>query len=680
MAGAAEARFLSPSFPSSHCILKSMKIQSSFSSLSLPHKPINKTNRKNYLRPKLPISPNCPSPLQQIPNPTKDLFQEEGKKEQEKEQDQDVQGKDGKTELDLSSSAISNPFTFGYGNSFVKIALCGFGLFVFQTICTVWFLSKADPDEKSRSEYSGAGSSLPEEVDQSKIGDVGVSLNEPEVEKKVSEIRIMAKEARAVERKNKTNASPDSSSVVGEDGNEIVVEDGVSSIKTEIRKEVDQHLVSLLKDLRLRKEKNLNSSSLDTKGGNSALGKKPKSVIPSMNARNYPNGFGVLKNYRSRSESDGNGLDSSDQERGVDVSDGNFKESGVAGTEEEESWWLRDEVFEGIVKKVCANEEAGRDLFGGLDSEEEISFFQVLERKFEREGESAKQWMEEKLEGIDFRNGGIRESSEVSPLRKPVGPYEMIQSTARGNVSDITTTSESAHGTTISGIKNNGTLRVDFQKDPPVGDASSHCDDQSSQISQGKSNPSEGSEMGTKSRELETQNFQSSINGNQDMSTVSRKQFPSTGNGSSKKGLRTRRAEHKSVRRKVKDGQSDVETTLWWMKLPHVFAVFWLRESNPKGTSGLYSLEMNSHSEVERLCLVAFEDRGDATNMCHILKSFFQDLGDFSAEAILLSIKEVEEIMKSKGVMATVVKKGQLQLYAGQALEDVERALHSILE
>ncbi|XP_058076620.1 uncharacterized protein LOC131225173 isoform X2 [Magnolia sinica] len=331
-----------------------MKIQSSFSSLSLRHKPINKTNRKNYLRPKLPISPNCPSLFQEIPNPTKDLFQEEGKKEQEQEQDQDVQGKDGKTELDLSSSAISNPFTFGYGNSFFKIALCGFGLFVFQTICTVWFLSNADLHEKSRSEYSAAGSSLPEAVDQSKIGDVGVSLNEPEFEKKFSEIRIMAKEARAVERKTKRNAGPDSSSVVGEDGNEIVVEDAVSSIKTEIRKELDQHLVRLLKDLRLRKEKNLSSSSLDTKGGNSALRKKPKSGIPSMNARNYPKGFGVSKNYWSRSESDGNGLDSLDQERGVDVSVGKFKESGVAGTEEEESWWLRDEVFEGIVKKVCA--------------------------------------------------------------------------------------------------------------------------------------------------------------------------------------------------------------------------------------------------------------------------------------------------------------------------------------
>ncbi|XP_058076940.1 uncharacterized protein LOC131225426 isoform X2 [Magnolia sinica] len=641
MAGAAQARFLSPSFPSSHRISKSTTIQSSFSSLPFPHKPVKKTNRKNYLRPKLPISPNCPSPLQEIPNPTKDLFQEEGKKEQEQEQDQDVQGKDGKTELDLSPSAISNPFTFGNANSFVKIAFFGFGLFVFQTICTVWFLSYADLDEKSRSENSAAGSSQPEAVDQSKIGDVGVSLNEPEFEKKVSEIRIMAKEARAVERKNKRNAGPDSSSVVGEEGNENVVEDAVSSIKTDIRKEVDQRLVRLQKGLRIRKEKNLNSSSLDTKGGNSALRKKPKSGIPSMNARNYPKGFGVSKNYRSRSESDGSGLDSSDQERGVDVSDGNFKESGVAGTEEEESQWLRDEVFEGIVKKVCANEEAGRDLFGGLDSEEEISFFRALERKFEREGESAKQWMEEKLD--DFRNGGIQESSEVSPLRKPVGPYEMIQSTVQGNVSDITSKlirrSESAHGTAISGIKNNGSLRVDFQKDPSVGDSSSHYDDQSSQISHGKSNPSEGLEMGTKSRESETQNFQSSINGKQDMSTVSRKQIPSTGNGTSKKGLRTRRTEHKSVLRKVKDGQSDVETTLWWLKLPHVFAILLLRGSDRKSSNGLYSLKMNSHSDVERSYVITFEGRGDATNMCCILESFFQDLGDFSAEAIPLSIK-----------------------------------------
>ena len=54
---------------------------------------------------------------------------------------------------------------------------------------------------------------------------------------------------------------------------------------------------------------------------------------------------------------------------------------------------------------------------------------------------------------------------------------------------------------------------------------------------------------------------------------------------------------------------------------------------------GLYTLKIPSHESDPIAYAVAFEDRGDATNFCYLLESFFEDLGDFSADIVPLSIK-----------------------------------------
>lgn len=71
-----------------------------------------------------------------------------------------------------------------------------------------------------------------------------------------------------------------------------------------------------------------------------------------------------------------------------------------------------------------------------------------------------------------------------------------------------------------------------------------------------------------------------------------------------------------------------------------VQAILLRRGSEHEGSEGLYSLKMNSHSGNESCsCTIAFEDRGDASNFCYLLESFFEGLGDFSADAVPLSTK-----------------------------------------
>ncbi|KAL5996093.1 hypothetical protein ACLOJK_026166 [Asimina triloba] len=186
-------------------------------------------------------------------------------------------------------------------------------------------------------------------------------------------------------------------------------------------------------------------------------------------------------------------------------------------------------------------------------------------------------------------------------------------------------------------------------------------------------------------------------NGNQETSTPARKQVPTTSVGSSAEGQQTRRVEDDSELHKAKNDQLDVEKNSWWLKLPYVFlsdlVVLFLeikdtttqlpcgvRVGDGESPKGLYSLKTISYSDDEGsgACTVTFEDRRDANNFCHVLESFFEGLGDFRAEALPLSINEMKEALKSSSLKAIVVKKGQLQLYAGQPLEDVEMALHSM--
>lgn len=104
------------------------------------------------------------------------------------------------------------------------------------------------------------------------------------------------------------------------------------------------------------------------------------------------------------------------------------------------------------------------------------------------------------------------------------------------------------------------------------------------------------------------------------------------------------------------------------------------RGLNDEEIQGPFCLKRSSGSNSNFSHTVAFEDRGDASNFCYILQTFFSDLGDFSAEIVPLSIKELKEAVESQIINVMVMKKGQLKLYAGQPLPEAEMALMSILE
>lgn len=60
--------------------------------------------------------------------------------------------------------------------------------------------------------------------------------------------------------------------------------------------------------------------------------------------------------------------------------------------------------------------------------------------------------------------------------------------------------------------------------------------------------------------------------------------------------------------------------------------------SDDQGANGLYRIK-SKHSGDYLSHVVAFQDRGDATNFCYLLQSFFVDLDNFSTDIIPIPIK-----------------------------------------
>lgn len=136
----------------------------------------------------------------------------------------------------------------------------------------------------------------------------------------------------------------------------------------------------------------------------------------------------------------------------------------------------------------------------------------------------------------------------------------------------------------------------------------------------------------------------------------------------------------KKVGNRKSTNKSTTQTNFWWTNLPYVLAVLMQRGGESKESEGLFTLRSTSQTKSGSSHTVAFEDRSDATNFCYLLESFFEDLGDFYTNIIPIPTNELEEAVKSQTMNVVVVKKGQLQLYVGQPLADVESALRTLIE
>ncbi|XP_010548954.1 PREDICTED: uncharacterized protein LOC104820268 [Tarenaya hassleriana] len=137
-----------------------------------------------------------------------------------------------------------------------------------------------------------------------------------------------------------------------------------------------------------------------------------------------------------------------------------------------------------------------------------------------------------------------------------------------------------------------------------------------------------------------------------------------------------------NIRRNGSERQSGKENGFWWLKLPYVLRILMRSNIDEEVSEGFFILRTESadKNETENSYVVAFEDQNDARNFCYLLESVFEDLGGFCTDIVPASTKDLLKEVSLSGKKVIVVKKRQLTLYAGQPFEDVERALHSLIQ
>uniref|UniRef100_A0A803MEZ6 Uncharacterized protein n=1 Tax=Chenopodium quinoa TaxID=63459 RepID=A0A803MEZ6_CHEQI len=119
----------------------------------------------------------------------------------------------------------------------------------------------------------------------------------------------------------------------------------------------------------------------------------------------------------------------------------------------------------------------------------------------------------------------------------------------------------------------------------------------------------------------------------------------------------------------------------WWSKLPYVLVILMQNGIGDEAQRGFYNIRIYTDAENQSYLsyTVAFEDRNDANNFSYLLESAFEDLPDAAVDIAPISTKEFKEMAETLDNKVFVLRKGELKLYVGQPLADVEAALRSLV-
>ncbi|KAG0631389.1 hypothetical protein M758_1G249600 [Ceratodon purpureus] len=483
-------------------------------------------------------------------------------------------------------------------------------------------------------------------------------------------------------------------------------------------------------------------------GNSSAKGSSANSGKPKFPRINMPAVESALDELETDPESRGK-----DDDSVAESSSSSQKETQEPKSEEqeEEEAWLRDEVLRNIVLKVRDNEEAGRDSFHGLESEEEQRFFKGLERKFEREGDAVKTWIQDRVENLDYGIGGVGlddPPEKVFPRWKdPENPhakkYEKFKEDRKRILEQhmgISTPSQADRTSSAS------TPSSSSSSPPPKPSSKPSPKSSSSSPSSAPLTSSGGTSNKDESRERLQSNRNAS--GSKTVVTTSGKQpkpVPREWQHTKKwaqelqqkydresdpdqrvlieeigqdldrwiteeeieeaQRLLSRgvageeeyvRRHYEKTREKIKkqhemfgsEGmlnkyseykETKEEPELWWLDLPFVCCIGLTNSDDGETSQGFYSLDMTPDFEGMGMQAsststynhtIAFQDPKDAANFCGLLIS-----EQHMADVIPLAPKDLYQDAKQEGFKVTVVKKGQLGLVPGQALDDVEQRL-----
>lgn len=615
------------------------------SSIRVPSPPSKLTKRKNYLRPKIlktltkpyPTPPPIPedpvTPIESV-EPSVEVLTEPISEyldssivEQSEELGSVDESDSGQFQVVQQVSEAQNVVNFSWfsGRMVVRIVASFVGLFVLQTVVAVWVMGSGDSDEKDRNlgiegQHMDPGLGI-RNVEVGLNGDAlgnsaYLNVEESEIEAKIADIRKMAREAREHEKKNLENGDTNVGDVSDEDED---LETEASRLRSGIVKEVDGRMT--------KSRKSSPAPLLNVNFLNKAQDtvKELKNKGSEDKDENKMLLFKIKRKYRSHLTAPRNkpkGFQSI--KGGCDI--------------KEKPKNLDDE------QPIKTN---GNQSGSNASSSAEDSEINGLDMGFPERVDYGSQ--------VDEKKSGSRSSNSLQPLKKRSGSDSGTSKLNNGsNGSAPSQASKMLSGSNSSTKKLNKRINEDTTPERGVIQDNSRGNPvdleaklKYSQMKMGDPKVSATSEMHTLPVPLSSDEFGSSLS-----------------------------------MRKVKDKQQIGDSNPWWLTLPYVLVVLMQKGRDCGGLEGFFTLRIDSDTKNQSCTpyIVAFEARNDARNFSCLLESVFEDLPDASIDVMPLSTKDLKRVAESLNKEVIVVKKGEVQLYAGQPLAEVEAALRYLVK
>lgn len=394
--------------------------------------------------------------------------------------------------------------------------------------------------------------------------------------------------------------------------------------------------------------------------------------------------------------------------------------------------WMKDDSLREIVFQVRENELMGRDPFHLMDAEDKKAFFGGLEKKVDKVNEKLQnlhQWVHSNIENLDYGADGISihdPPEKVIPRWKgpPVDTspqslddylkqrQALVNENLRGQFiekkeaeSPLQTSLKSSpyeNGVTKSVVSNQNNNNQDGIVKPPKiiiegSDGSVRAGkkagkeywEHTKKWSRGfldsynaETDPEIKATMKDIGKDLKRWITEKEIQESADLMD----KLPERGQKFIQEKLNKVKREMElygpqAVMNKYSEYTDEKEEDyLWWLDLPFVLCIELYTNQDGDQNIGFYSLEMAADLELDpkQYHMIAFEDTGDCKNMCYIIQSHLEMLGNGNAFVIAQQPKDAYREARSNGFNVTVIRKGELKLNVDQNLEEVEEQIIEI--
>ncbi|WOG86826.1 hypothetical protein DCAR_0206044 [Daucus carota subsp. sativus] len=394
--------------------------------------------------------------------------------------------------------------------------------------------------------------------------------------------------------------------------------------------------------------------------------------------------------------------------------------------------WMTDDRLREIVFQVRENELMGRDPFHLMDAEDKKAFFGGLEKKVEKVNEKLQnlhQWVHSNVENLDYGADGISihdppekviprwKGPPVDTTPQSLDDYQkqrqaLLNENLRGQFiekrevqSPLQASPESSpheSNVTSSVINNQNKINQDELVKPPKiiiegSDGSVRAGkkageeywEHTKKWSRGfldsynaETDPEIKATMKDIGKDLKRWITEKEIQESADLMD----KLPKRGQKFIQEKLSKVKREMElygpqAVMNKYSEySEEKEEDYLWWLDLPYVLCIELYTNQDGDQNIGFYSLEMASDLELDpkQYHMIAFEDAGDCKNMCYIIQSHLEMLGNGNAFVIAQQPKDAYREARANGFNVTVVRKGELKLNVDQNLEEVEEQIIEI--